>query len=127
MSATYTIYHNPNCSKSRQTLTMLAQYDIHPTVINYLETPPDAARLAQLLALLSLAPGEFIRRKEAAYTDAQLDGDAQDDATLLAAMVVHPILIERPIVVRSDALGETAVLGRPPENVLSLIEAEPGA
>ena len=112
-----TIYHNPRCSKSRQTLAMLEERGIEPNVVAYLETPPDPATLKQLLDGLGLAPRELMRRKEKVYAELDLGNDALSDDDLIAAMVANPILIERPIVVS----GGRCALGRPPENVLEIL------
>jgi len=114
---TVTIYHNPRCSKSRETLALLESKGIQPQVVEYLATPPDAATLEHLLQLLQLAPRELMRQKEAEYAELGLADPALTRAQLIAAMVAHPRLIERPIVVN----GERAALGRPPENVLQLL------
>jgi arsenate reductase (glutaredoxin) len=103
-----TIYHNPRCNKSRQTLALLEERGVKPRIIEYLKTPPDAAELKRLLKLLGLSPRELLRKKEAA--EAGLDKPGLSDARLIAGMVKHPIVIERPIVVS----GERAALGRPP-------------
>lgn len=116
-----TIYHNPRCGKSRATLQLLRERGVEPTVIEYLATPPDARRLTQLLKLLGLAPRDLMRKGEAAYKENRLADPRLDDAALVAAMVAHPILIERPIVVVKDAKGERAALGRPPEAVLAIL------
>lgn len=121
MTATYTIYHNPRCSKSRQTLALLEEHNVTPTVVEYLNDPPDAATLAELLSLLELTPRELMRTKENEYKAAQLDDESKSDVELIAGMVANPKVIERPIVVRRDAAGVRAVVGRPPENVLQLI------
>ncbi len=119
------IYHNPRCSKSRATLELLQTYcaanDTEVEVIAYLETPPSAARLAELVEMLGLSPHALLRHKEAPYKELSLT--AQTPATALyAAMVEHPILIERPIVVVRDGSGqERATIGRPPENVHDLL------
>jgi arsenate reductase len=113
-----TIYHNPRCSKSRATLERIRARGIEPRVVTYLEDPPDLATLRSLLDRLGLSARELARHKESAWTEAGLD-DASDDGAILAAMTRHPILIERPIVVRD----ERAVLGRPPENVDALLDA----
>jgi arsenate reductase len=113
----YTIYHNPRCSKSRNTLALLREHGIEPEVILYLETQPDEREISGLLDKLGLAAGQLVRRGEDAYKTRGLDAGSTDDE-ILAAMAAHPKLIERPIVVR----GERAVLGRPPENVLELID-----
>ena len=114
---TVTIYHNPRCSKSRQTLALLQEKGVEPTIVEYLNTPPDAATLRGLLKKLGLAPRDLMRRKEAAYKDNGLADPALDDDALIAAMVANPILIERPIVVN----GAKAALGRPPEQVLDIL------
>ena len=114
---TVTIYHNPRCSKSRQTLALLRERGIEPEVVEYLKTPPDAARLGALLDMLGLAPRDLMRRKEAPYKDLGLDDPTLGRDALIAAMVSNPILIERPIVVA----GPKATLGRPPEAVLEIL------
>ena len=112
----YTIYHNPRCSKSRTTLALLEEHGVTPDVVLYLETRPDANTLTGLLAKLGLTAGQLVRRGEDAFRDCGLSKESSDEE-LLAAMAGQPKLIERPIVVR----GKRAVLGRPPENVLALI------
>lgn len=112
-----TIYHNPRCSKSRQTLALLRERGVEPEIIEYLKTPPDAGTLRDLLAKLGLAPRALLRRREAAYRENGLADPTLGDDTLIAAMAAHPTLIERPIV----AVGERAALGRPPENALSIL------
>jgi arsenate reductase len=109
------IYHNPRCNKSRQTLALLEARGVEPRIIEYLKTPPDQAELKRLLRLLGLTPRQLLRKKEAA--EAGLDKPGLSDAQLIAGMVKHPIVIERPIVVS----GERAVLGRPPEAVLKIL------
>ena len=111
------IYHNPRCSKSRQALEILEQEGIEANVVQYLVTPPDAATLNQLLQQLGLEPRELMRKSEVEYTDLQLANPALTREQLIAAMVQHPRLIERPIVV---ANGQ-AVIGRPPEMVLEIL------
>ncbi|WP_432723105.1 arsenate reductase (glutaredoxin) [Jeongeupia wiesaeckerbachi] len=113
-----TIYHNPRCSKSRETLALLNERGLAPDVVEYLVTPPDAATLQRLLDLLGLSPRELMRRKEDEYAELALDNPQLDDAALIAAMVAHPRLIERPIVVVD---GVRAAIGRPPEAVLALL------
>ncbi len=112
-----TIYHNPRCSKSRQTLALLATRGVTPRVVHYLDAPPTAATLVRLLKLLAMRPRQLLRTQEAPYTELQLDDPARTDEELIAAMISHPVLIERPIV---EANGR-AVIGRPPENVLQII------
>ena len=114
---TVTIYHNPRCSKSRQTLALLEERGIVPRVVAYLETPPDADELKRLLAMLGLAPRDLMRRKEAVYKERGLDDPSLAEDDLIRAMVENPILIERPIVVA----GDRAALGRPPERVLEIL------
>lgn len=114
---TVTIYHNPRCSKSRQTLALLQEQGEDPTIVEYLATPPDAARLRDILARLDLAPRDLMRKKEAPYKELGLADDSLSDDALIAAMVANPVLIERPIVVTADK----AAIGRPPENVLTIL------
>jgi arsenate reductase (glutaredoxin) len=112
-----TIYHNPRCGISRNVLAMLRERGIEPDIVLYLETPPDRAMLQDLLAKLDIAPRALMRRKEAIYGDLGLDDPAKSDAALIDAMVSHPILIERPIVVTPKG----AVLCRPADKVLEVI------
>ncbi len=112
-----TIYHNPRCSKSRQTLQLLRQRGIEPHVIEYLTAPPSAAEIERILSLLGLEPRQLMRRKEAEYRDNGLGDPALDRTALIAAMAAHPRLIERPIVLA----GGKAALGRPPEAVLDIL------
>ncbi|WGL17819.1 arsenate reductase (glutaredoxin) [Microbulbifer bruguierae] len=113
----WTIYHNPRCSKSRQTLQLLQDNNVEPEIVLYLETPPDAATLSALLGKLGIGARDLLRKGEDAYKELNLKDDALSDNELIAAMVAHPKLIERPIVVK----GDRAVLGRPPENALELL------
>jgi arsenate reductase len=112
-----TIYHNPRCSKSRNTLALLEEHGVQPKIVLYLETPPGAPELTGLLKKLGITAGQLVRRGEEDYKASGLDKHSSD-AQILAAMVKFPKLIERPIVVS----GNRAVLGRPPENVLELID-----
>jgi len=112
-----TIYHNPRCSKSRQTLALLRERGIEPRIVEYLRTPPDAETLTRLLGLLGLGARDLLRRKEPPYKELGLDDAGKSEAELVAAMVSHPVLIERPIVVK----GARAALGRPPEKVLEIL------
>ncbi|MBL1260942.1 MAG: arsenate reductase (glutaredoxin) [Thiotrichaceae bacterium] len=112
-----TIYHNPRCSKSRQTLQLLQDNEIEPVVVEYLKTPPSAAKLAQILTLLDIEPRDLMRQKETVYKENNLNDPALSRTDLIAAMIEHPILIERPIVTTN---GKAAV-GRPPANVLDII------
>ncbi len=114
---TVTIYHNPRCSKSRQTLALIEEKGITPKIVKYLETPPSAAELKRILKMLGLKARDIIRKGEEAYAELGLkDGEHTDDE-LLALMVKNPILIERPIVVS----GDKAAIGRPPEAVLKIV------
>lgn len=114
---TISIYHNPRCGKSRQTLALLKERGLEPTVIEYLKTPPTVQQLDEILQKLSMEPRALMRKKEAEYKANQLDDPALDRQALLVAMVAHPILIERPIVL---ANGKAAI-GRPPEAVLTIL------
>ena len=112
-----TIYHNPRCSKSRQTLALLEERGIGPRVVDYLKTPPSAAELKTILKKLGLRPRDLIRKGEPLYAELGLKERDLDDDALIALMVANPILIERPIVVS----GGKAALGRPPESVLEIL------
>lgn len=114
---TVTIYHNPRCSKSRQTLALLEARGIAPRVVRYLETPPNAAEIKRVLGFLGLSARDLLRTGEAAYKDNGLADPALDEDALIAAMVADPILIQRPIVIS----GESARIGRPPDAVLEII------
>lgn len=111
------IWHNPRCSKSRTTLQLLHDQGIEPEVVLYLQAPPTARELKQVLGLLGIGPRELLRKGEAEYRDLGLSDPALSDAKLIEAMVAHPRLIERPVVV---ADGKAAV-GRPPESVLDIL------
>ncbi len=112
-----TIYHNPHCSKSRETLRLLQEHGMNPRIILYLETPPSAAELKRILKMLGLKTRDLIRRKEKPYKEFELDDESLNDDQLIRAMVENPILIERPIVIK----GSRAALGRPPEKVLEIL------
>jgi arsenate reductase len=114
---TVTIYHNPRCSKSRQTLTLLEEKGVKPKIVDYLKEPPSAVELKRILKKLGLKPRDVMRKGESVYAELGLeDKDLKDDA-LIALMVENPILIERPIVVA----GDKAAIGRPPEAVLKIL------
>lgn len=113
-----TLYHNPRCTKSRQTLALLEQRGIQLKVIDYLVTPPTEAELKRIIKLLGITPSELLRKKEPEYKQAGLDKPDVPDADIIRAMVQHPRLIERPIVVARNK----AALGRPPEKVLKILE-----
>ena len=111
------IYNNPRCSKSRATMELLEQRDVNVKVIRYLETPPSAEELELLLSKLGMEPRDLMRKGEKPYRDLNLEEDTKTRADLIEAMVKHPILIERPIVVNHEKVA----LGRPPENVLGIL------
>lgn len=111
-------YHNPRCSKSREALQLLTQHGADLEVVEYLKNPPDAAEIERLLTLLQLEPRAMMRRQEPEYRDLHLDDVTLERKHLIAAMASHPRLIERPIAVE----GRRAVIGRPPERVLALLE-----
>ncbi|MGR9107363.1 MAG: arsenate reductase (glutaredoxin) [Gammaproteobacteria bacterium] len=112
-----TIYHNPRCSKSRQTLQLLRDKGIEPTIIEYLSTPPSADELDKILTRLNLEPRDLMRKQEAEYRDAGLDNPDLSREQLIQGMIANPKVIERPIVVTEDK----AAVGRPPENVLNIL------
>lgn len=114
---TVTIYHNPRCSKSRETLKLLEDRGVAPTIIEYLKTPPTAPELADILAKLGWQPRRLMRTREPEYKAGGLDDVGLSDRQLIAAMIGTPKLIERPIVL---ANGKAAV-GRPPESVLDIL------
>lgn len=110
-----TIYHNPRCSKSRDTLALLLGAGVEPTVVEYLKHPLSPGRLQELATFLGVRPRALVRTKEVQLASLRLDLD--DDAAVLAALSSHPVLLERPIVVRDGR----AVVGRPPESVRALL------
>lgn len=112
-----TLYHNPRCSKSRSTLQLLEDRGVQPTLVRYLETPPTAEQLRDLLSKLGISARQLLRTGEDEYRELNLANTALSDADLIDAMAAHPRLIERPILVA----GDRAVIGRPPENVLELL------
>lgn len=113
----YKIFHNPRCSKSRQTLKLLEDNNCEIEIINYLEIDLDVLLIKDTLEKLSLKPRDILRKSEQDYKDNDLKRDSLSDDDLINYMIKYPRLIERPIVIN----GNKAVLGRPPENVLSLI------
>ena len=112
-----TIYHNPRCSKSRQTLALLEEKGVAPDMVEYLKTPPSAAELKAILKKLGLKPQEIVRTTDARYAELGLKERAVTDDELIALMIENPALIERPIVVS----GNKAAIGRPPETVLAIL------
>jgi len=117
MASKTVIYHNPRCGKSRQTLALLQEHGIEPEVVRYLETPPSAADVLGLLKKLDCAPVDLLRRKEKPFKELGLSKDSSA-AQVAEAIASHPILLERPVVVR----GRKAVIGRPPENIEQLLD-----
>jgi arsenate reductase len=117
MSSAITIYHNPACGTSRNTLGLIRNSGVEPQVIHYLETPPDRAHLERLIAALGLPVRDLLRKKGTPYAELGLDDPQRSDAVLIAAMLRHPILINRPIVV--TPLGTR--LCRPSERVLEIL------
>jgi arsenate reductase len=111
------LYHNPRCSKSRSALQLLEERGLTPSIVRYLETPPDAEQLQELLRKLGLGPRQLLRSGEDEYQQLNLANPALTDTQLIEAMVKHPKLIERPILI----VGDKAVVGRPPEKILELL------
>ena len=111
------IYHNPHCSKSRQTLQLIQEQDIEPVIVEYLETPPTEEELDHILSLLNMEPRDLMRKKEKDYKAAGLDKPELTHKQLIRGMVQHPKVIERPIVLNNGK----ATIGRPPENVLEIL------
>lgn len=112
------LYHNPRCGKSREALRLLTEHGHKPAVVLYLENPPTVVEIKKLLKKLGLKARELMRMDEDIYTSLSLDNSALSQNALVAAMAAHPILIERPIL----AAGGRAVIGRPPERVLELLQ-----
>jgi arsenate reductase len=112
-----TLYHNPRCSKSRGALELLEAHGLTPTVVRYLETPPNAAQLRDLLGKLGIGARDLLRTGEDEYKTLNLADASLSDADVIAAMAAHPKLIERPILVA----GDKAVIGRPPEKILEIL------
>lgn len=111
------IYHNPRCSKSRQTLALLKEAGTNPEIIEYLESPPDAATIKGWLGKMGYAPRALIRQGEEIYRQLGLDDENKSDEALIAAMAAHPILIERPVVVTDKGVR----LCRPPEKIYEIL------
>ncbi|MFK5893517.1 MAG: arsenate reductase (glutaredoxin) [Pseudomonadota bacterium] len=116
-----TIYHNPRCSKSRQTLQLLEEKGIQPTVIEYLKTPPKIEQIESFLNYLNMQPRDLMRKKESEYMENNLADESLTDQQLVAAMFHNPKLIERPIVVVETADEIKVALGRPLENVVDIL------
>lgn len=111
------LYHNPRCSKSRQTLQLIEEQGVQATVIEYLKTPPTHQQLDSILRGLEMEPRELIRTKESEYKELGLDNEALSRDQLIDAMIHTPKLIERPILI----VGDQIAVGRPPENVLTIL------
>jgi arsenate reductase len=111
------IYHNPRCSKSRQTLQILKDRGVEPDVVEYLKTPPDRDTLIKILDMLGMEPRDLMRKKEKEYKENNLSDPSLTRDQLIDAMLAHPKLIERPIVIKNGK----AAIGRPPEKVLEII------
>ena len=118
MSATQRLYHNPQCSKSRGALELLREHGVDPEIVAYVQQAPSIEELRGLLRMLGVGARGILRTGESAYAELGLADPSLDDDALLAAMHAHPRLIERPIFVR----GDRAVIGRPPERVLELLD-----
>ncbi|GAA4348473.1 arsenate reductase (glutaredoxin) [Kangiella taiwanensis] len=114
----FSILHNPRCSKSRQTLELLQENGVEPTIVKYLETPPSEHEIRNIVKLLGVSPRDILRKKEAEYKEAGLDNADLNDDQVISLMVQYPKVIERPIVYS----GKAAAVGRPPENVLNIIK-----
>jgi arsenate reductase len=112
-----TIYHNPRCAKSRQTLQLLKDNGIEPVIVEYLKTPPSKTELKRILKMLNIKPRDLLREKEAEYKELGLGDKSLTDDQIIDTILAHPKLMERPIVVT----GDQAVLGRPPESVLEIL------
>jgi len=113
----FTIYHNPRCSKSRQTLELLKEKNIEPEVVLYLDNPPSKDEISKLLSILGINPRELLRKGEEEYKTQNLKDQTISDQKIIEIMSENPKLIERPIVISNNK----AIIGRPPENVLKLI------
>ncbi|HAQ50400.1 MAG TPA: arsenate reductase (glutaredoxin) [Gammaproteobacteria bacterium] len=111
-----TIYHNPRCSKSRQTLSLLEEKGLTPTIVLYLKTPPTKTELRTLLTQLAISARQLLRKNEACYRTLNLEDPTLNDEDIITVMAENPKLIERPIVVHKDK----AVIGRPPESIEQL-------
>ena len=116
----YTVYHNPDCPKSRAAMDLLARHGIQPTVVEYLGAPPDENQLTHLMNLLNCSLKELLRTKEPIYKELGLDQPKVSEETILAAVLAHPILLERPIIVSANR----AVIARPTELLEEFIAAQ---
>lgn len=112
------IYHNPRCSKSRQTLALLEEQDVQPEVIEYVKTPPSVETLSDIISKLGISARQLLRKGEAEYKDLNLADESLTEQQIIQAMCDYPKLIERPIVIHNGH----ARIGRPPESVLEILE-----
>ncbi len=117
MNKNVTIWHNPRCGKSREALKLLEAEGVEPTIVKYLDQTPSETELRRVLAMLGIGARDMMRTKEKIYKELGLR-DVTDEDTLIEAMVKHPKLIERPVVI----LNDKAVIGRPPEKVMKLVK-----
>lgn len=117
MSNDVRIFHNPRCSKCRQTMDILKDKGVHVSVVAYLKAPPSKGELIEVLEMLGIEPRDLMRKHEAPYKENSLDNPDLTREQLIQAMVDNPILIERPIVIH----GNKAIIGRPPEKVLDIL------
>lgn len=113
----WTVYHNPRCSKCRESVALLASHGVQPTLVHYLETPPDLATLRSLLQQLQLPARALLRETEAEFQQLGLDNPALSEEQILTALTTEPRLLQRPII----SNGRAAVIGRPAENLLKLL------
>ena len=111
------IYHNPRCSKSRETLQILMDNNLNPEIIEYLDQPPTVQELTRIIGMLGIDARELLRTTEQVYKDAELDDDSLSDEEIIEALCEYPALLQRPIVVA----GDKAIVGRPPTRVLDII------
>ncbi len=117
MSKKVRIFFNPECSKCRLTMDILNDKGLDASVVEYLKSPPSSAELSEVLNLLGIEPRDLMRKHEKPYKENNLDNTELSREQLIQAMVEHPILIERPIVIN----GKKAIIGRPPERVLDIL------
>jgi arsenate reductase len=117
---TITIYHNPRCSKSRKTLALIEESGFSPEIVNYLDSPPTAARICELARTLGVPVAELLRHNEDEFKNADDMPAIEDNDALAAWIEKHPRVLQRPIVI--DDTAGTAVIGRPPENVQTLLQ-----
>jgi arsenate reductase len=113
----FVIYHNPSCSKSRETLQILQDNNVDADIVEYLEDPPSADELRRIVDLLGVTARDLLRSTEQVYKDADLDDDSLSDDEIIEAICEYPALLQRPIVIS----GERAVIGRPPDKVLEIL------